>query len=171
MANDDSPLRRALRHTLLRDLKSLEAQIGAYPDDESVWRVVPGITNSAGTLALHMAGNLRHFFGAVLGESGYVRDRAGEFSSRNIDREDVITEVRLAAADVSAALDRMDDDRLAAAYPLPVAERNVGTGEFLVHLAGHLTYHLGQVDYHRRILTNDAKPVDNLSVKELPLAD
>ena len=164
-------LRDSLRFVVLRDLRSLDAQIAAYPDDDSLWQVVPGISNSAGNLSLHLAGNLRHFIGSVLGETGYVRDRVSEFASKGLSRDHLRSEVRLAIEDVDISLSTIDPRRLAEPFPTPIMERRVRTADFLVHLAAHLTYHLGQVDYHRRILTTEPATVENLSVLNLPLAD
>ena len=163
-------MRDSLRYVLVRDLKALDAQIAAYPDDESLWKTAPGITNSAGNLALHLTGNLRHFFGAVFGSTGYVRDRAAEFATKGMSRAQLREEVTQAIADVEKALGRIGEKELAGAYPLPIQDRRVSTPEFLVHLAVHLTYHLGQIDYHRRLLTPHPESVESLSVRELPEA-
>ena len=56
-----------LKRVLLRDLEGLRAQINAYAEEEQLWEVPEGISNSAGTLALHLVGNLRHFIGAQIG--------------------------------------------------------------------------------------------------------
>ena len=160
----------SLRFVLIRDLRSLDAQIAAYPDDESIWKVAPGISNSAGNLVLHLGGNLRHFIGATLGGTGYVRDRPAEFATKGLSRDELRNEVRTTITDVEAALETMGDEQFARAYPLPIQDRQVRTADFLVHLAAHLTYHLGQIDYHRRILTPDPKTVENLSIRELPEA-
>ena len=160
----------SLRVMLFRDLRSLDDQIAAYPDDESLWKIAPGIANSAGNLALHLVGNLRHFFGATLGGSGYVRDRDTEFSTRGLSRGEVRAQVQQAINEVDAALERVTAETLGSAYPLAIGEKSVRTAEFLVHLAVHLTYHLGQIDYHRRLLTKDPKIVENVSIRVLPEA-
>jgi uncharacterized damage-inducible protein DinB len=136
---------------MARELTTLKKELEAYPSEAEVWRVVPGIANSAGTLALHLAGNLRHFVGAVLGGTGYVRQRDFEFSARGVPRSELLAGIDAAIAEVGAALEGLDDAELGKEYPEPVANMRVDTGDFLVHLASHLAYHLGQVDYHRRI--------------------
>ncbi|MGI9043113.1 MAG: DinB family protein [Gemmatimonadaceae bacterium] len=163
-------LRDALRFLLVRDLRSLASQVAAYPDDGSVWLTTPGISNSAGNLVLHIVGNLRHFFGATLGSTGYVRNRESEFESRDLSREDLRRQIEATIEELETTLQNLDPERLGQAYPIPIADRQVRTGEFLAHLAVHLTYHLGQVDYHRRILTANPSAVENVTVKELPLA-
>jgi uncharacterized damage-inducible protein DinB len=161
-------LLESLRFLLLRDLRSLDQQVAAYPDDESLWITAPGISNSAGNLVLHLTGNLRHFFGATFGDTGYMRDRAAEFATKSLSREALRREIAAAIDDVETSLGRIDESQLDRAYPLAIAERQVRTADFLAHLAVHLTYHLGQIDYHRRLLTQDPIAVENVSVRELP---
>jgi hypothetical protein len=165
--SEPSLVRDALKVVMLRDLNSLDAEVAAYPDDASLWKAAPGITNTGGNLALHLAGNLRHFIGATLGGSGYVRNRDAEFATKGLTRDEVRAIVRSAIDEISAALEKIDDGVLSSIYPLPIAERRVVTGHFLIHLAAHFTYHLGQLDYHRRILTENPVAVENLSVKVL----
>lgn len=160
-------LRDTLRIMLLRELRTLDREIAVYPEDVSVWQTPPGISNSAGTLALHMAGNLRHFIGAVLGGSGYVRDREAEFSLKNLPRSELRAEIQAAITDIEGSVDRIGFEQLEAPYPLLLRDRRVLTADFLVHLAVHLGYHLGQVDYHRRLVTQDPQVVDALSNQEL----
>jgi hypothetical protein len=141
---------------LVRELKALRRQVEAYPDDASLWRSPAGIANPAGTLVLHLCGNLRHFVGKVLGGVEYVRDRDAEFSRRDVPRAELLAEIDATIEAVSAALGTPADARLSARYPMPIGGRMLTTSQFLVHLAAHLAYHLGQVDYHRRLLTEDA---------------
>jgi uncharacterized damage-inducible protein DinB len=157
-----------LRLLIGRELRAVKRELEAYPDDASVWRVVPGITNTGGTLALHLAGNLQHFLGAILGNSGYKRDRDAEFARRDVPRKELLAGIDAAIAAVDKTLQRVEADTLGAPYPEPVANRTVPTDFFLVHLASHLAYHLGQIDYHRRAVTGDSRTVDALSVRELP---
>ena len=83
-----------------RDLKSLKREISAYPDERDLWKVVPGISNSGGNLALHLAGNVRYFIGAVLGSNGYIRDRNAEFSRKDVPRAEVLTEIGYTGAEL-----------------------------------------------------------------------
>lgn len=156
-----------IRVVLARDLRAVAREVEAYPDDEALWRTAPGITNSTGTLALHLAGNLEHFIGAVLGRTGYVRDREAEFGTRDLTRAELRRRIDAAAEAVDATLTQLSPEQYAAEYPVPVGGRKLGTADFLVHLATHLAYHLGQMDYHRRILVADPATVDALSISEL----
>ncbi|MGD9629784.1 MAG: DinB family protein [Pyrinomonadaceae bacterium] len=138
-----------------RDLSKLKEEIALYGDEANLWKTDGGITNSAGNLTLHLIGNLRHFFGAVLGETGYVRDRDKEFSDGGVSRADLLAGVDQAAADVKATLAKLTADDLAKEYPIEVFGHPMTTEFFLVHLATHLNYHLGQINYHRRLLTRE----------------
>lgn len=140
---------------LRRDLKGLADQIEAYDDETDLWKTYPGITNSAGTLALHVAGNLQHFVGAQLTESGYVRDRQREFAARDVPRDELLAELQAADTALEAAAARLDSGSLTADYPLELAGVRLTVGTVLVHLAAHLGFHLGQVDYHRRVTTGE----------------
>lgn len=149
-----------LKVVLTRELRAFQRELDAYPDDASVWRPVPGLPNSGGTLALHVAGNLRHFLGAILGHDGYKRDRDAEFARRDVPRSELRAGIDAAIASVEQTLESLSDATLAAPYPEPIAKRSVSTDVFLVHLATHLAYHLGQLDYHRRAVTGNAQGAD-----------
>lgn len=162
------PVRDALRTLILRELRAVRREIEKYPDDASVWRAVPGIPNTAGTLALHLAGNLQHFLGAGLARDGYTRDRDAEFARRGVPRTELLAELDRATGSVDRALSQLTDDQMEAVYPLPLPTGRVNTLVWVMHLASHLAYHLGQLDYHRRVVTGDAAGVDAVSVRELP---
>lgn len=145
---------------LARELASLRAEVAAYPDDATCFAQVPGLPNSGGTLALHCAGNLRHFVGHALGGSGYVRDRAREFAARDVSRAQIDEELAAAEREVAEALARFDVARLDEPWPgeLP-GGMQASVRLMLQHLTSHVAYHLGQVDYHRRMVTGDARSV------------
>ena len=140
-----------LSRVLDRDLKCLAKQIEAYETDEDVWKLVPGVGNSPGTLAVHIAGNIQHYIGKHLGGSDYVRDRDAEFSRREVPRSVILEELDAARSALQAGLTELDDGTLREEYPEKVGA-HLSVGQFMVHLVAHLGYHLGQVDYHRRII-------------------
>jgi uncharacterized damage-inducible protein DinB len=158
---------RDLRRILLRDLDTLRAELEAYPREEQIWEAPEGIRNTAGTLALHLAGNLHHYVGAVLGEMPYVRDRPGEFGDRDVPRVELLARVAAAREAVERVLADLSEDRLAEPFPVEVAGVRPPTGRFLMHLAVHFGYHLGQLDYHRRTVTGDPDGVGAQSVAVL----
>jgi len=150
-----------------RDLRCFMREVAAFPDDATLWRSLPGIANSAGNLALHVAGNLRHFVGGVLGESGYLRQRELEFSRREGSRAEVCALLERAAAEVEAGLRALTEESLAQPYPQAVMGHQPPTGRFLMHLAAHLAFHLGQAGYLRRALTGEAGATGGMDLQEL----
>lgn len=137
-----------------RDLNKLKEEIGLYSDEADLWKTANGISNSAGNLCLHLTGNLQHFFGAVLGETGYLRDRDLEFSDKYVSREKMLADIDTTLTGVRSTLERLTDDDFAKEYPIEVFGHPMTTGFFLTHLATHFNYHLGQINYHRRLLAS-----------------
>jgi uncharacterized damage-inducible protein DinB len=153
-----------------RDLRTLAREIEAYPDERDLWQLPPGAANSAGTLALHLAGNVQYYLGAGLGGTGYRRDRPAEFAERNVPRAELLRRIEAARAAVRAAAERAGEAQVAADFPEVVGGVRVNAGEYLIHLLAHFAYHLGQIDYHRRLVTGDSRGVDAMRVAELPSA-
>lgn len=162
-----SDLRCAVRLVLLRELDAFCREIDAFAGDDLVWKTVPGVTNSCGNLAMHVAGNLQHYIGARLGATGYVRDRDLEFSRRSGTQAEIVTELRRAREVVQDVLTRLPDAAWNQEYPEAVGGARLPTGEFLVHLASHLAFHLGQAGYLRRVLTGENRSVGPVSVPAL----
>jgi hypothetical protein len=156
-----------VRSTMVRDLDGFIAELRAYPDEASVWALPPGFLNSGGTLAMHAAGNLRHFIGTVLGETSYVRDRDREFAARGVPRAELIAELEAARADVDGILRVLDPERVDEVFPIRIGGEQLGTSRVLVHLATHLAWHLGQIDYHRRAVCAVAQSVGALGLAAL----
>lgn len=159
-----------LHAILLRDLRGLRREVEAYPDDDAVWALPPGIANSCGTLVLHLAGNLRLYAGHVLGHIAYERDRPREFAARGLPRAELLAELDAAIDAVDRALPRASAAVLESEFPLPIGAVRVNTQEFLVHCAAHLAYHLGQVDYHRRLTAGSSVTVNTMAPSELSSA-
>lgn len=135
-----------------RDLNKLKEEINLYTDEEKVWEVKEGISNSGGNLCLHLCGNLQHFIGAQLGDSGYIRNRDAEFKLKNIARTKLIDEIDATLSVVNDTLEQVSKKDLDKVYPQQVFGEPMTTEYFLLHLAGHLNYHLGQINYHRRLI-------------------
>lgn len=138
-----------------RDLDVLAREVSLYPDDASLWQEVPGQPTLGGNLALHLVGNLRHFLGAVLAGSGFTRERELEFNQRGLSRERLAADIQTARSEVAAALEALDPARLEQPFPEPIRDHQLPTRMVLVHLITHLSFHLGQLDYHRRAATED----------------
>lgn len=137
---------------MLRDLDTLEREIIQYPTLESIWTVRGDIKNTAGNLCLHLCGNLQHFIGAILGQSGYIRDREKEFALKNISAKELVSEVIRTKESIKAALQKLEPAVLDKEYPIAVFNYPMTTQYFLIHLSAHLGYHLGQINYHRRLV-------------------
>jgi len=133
-----------------RDILKLREEVEKYGDEADLWLKHCDQPNSGGTLALHLCGNLRYFIGAILGNSGYVRDRDAEFAMQNVPRVEILTAIDETREVVSATLTKLTDDGFAKTYPIEALGYSMTTEYFLVHLASHLSYHLGQINYHRR---------------------
>lgn len=143
-----------LKQLFTSDLEKLKTEISSYTDEMNLWKISGDIKNSGGNLCLHLCGNLQHFIGAVLGNSGYVRNRDAEFSKKNVSVKELVKEVELTITAVENTLNHLKEERLGEKYPRNVFGYEMTTEYFLIHLAAHLNYHLGQINYHRRLLDN-----------------
>ena len=146
-------LKQILIELYERDLNKLRAEIEQYSNEVDLWKTSGEVTNSAGNLCQHLAGNLQHFFGAVLGSSGYVRDREAEFAFKEITRADLLSGIDAAEAAVKDTLAKLSEEDFETTYPIDVFGQPMTTGHFLTSLATHFNYHLGQINYHRRLLS------------------
>ena len=138
-----------------RDLARLIQELTAFPDTASIWKIAPGVSNAAGTLALHLEGGLRHFIGLRLGRIDYTRDRPLEFSARGVDRVELIARLEAVQASIPTVIAALTDAELDTVDPQNGTDKPLTTRQWLIHLYGHLSYHLGQIDYLRRVATGD----------------
>jgi len=141
-----------LRKVFLKDLEKLKEEIGLYRNESDLWKTEKEIANSAGNLCLHLVGNLNTYFGAVIGKTGYIRNRDQEFSVKNIPQKELVRMVENTIAMMNKVMKTMTDEELELEYPLLVLKEKTSTGYFLFHLSSHLGYHLGQINYHRRLI-------------------
>lgn len=141
-----------LKSLFSRDLNKLKLEIASYQNESQIWAIDKDISNSAGNLTLHLIGNINHFIGNQIGETGYQRNRELEFSAKDIPQSELIQRIEQTNIVVTTALDKLTIADLDKNYPLIVFEKEMTTGFFLVHLSTHLAYHLGQINYHRRLL-------------------
>ena len=141
-----------LKSLFERDLLKLKSEIESYSLESDLWLVERSISNSAGNLAMHLIGNLNHFVGAQLGNTRYVRDREYEFSGKNIPKQTLLQQIDDTLAMLHSTLDGLSESKLQEDYPKIVFREKMSVEFFLVHLTTHLAYHLGQINYHRRLL-------------------
>ena len=150
-------LKAALLEIFERDLNKLKDEINLYKDEESLWIVMGEVSNSSGNLCLHLIGNLNHFIGALLGETGFVRDRESEFSSKNVSREELSENIEKTIKTVVESLDKLSDEDFDKDFPIEKHGTAQKIDYILLHLLTHLNYHLGQINYHRRLLQTSEK--------------
>jgi hypothetical protein len=141
-----------LRTLFENDLDKLIVEISLFKDEASVWTTKEGITNSAGNLALHLIGNLNHFIGKTLGDSGYERKRDDEFSLKNIPREKLISDINDLKGTIKNIIPKLSSEDLKKDFPLAIRDEVFSTQVMLIYLLAHLNYHLGQVNYLRRMM-------------------
>ena len=143
-----------LKFLFNRDLTKLKEELELYTNEENIWQIDGNILNSAGNLTLHLIGNLNTYIGAEFGKTGYLRNRPEEFSLRDVPREELIGKIEDTIKVLNATLPMLTGEQMNGEYPQVVFDRAVSTEYMLIHLASHLGYHLGQVNYHRRLLDN-----------------
>jgi len=144
-----------LKSLFARDLQRLKNEIELYNEERNIWRIENEIANSAGNLCLHLVGNLRTYIGKEIGKTDYVRNRELEFSARDISKDELLTRIEETILIVNRSLDKVTPEELLMEFPILVLEKPTSMEYLLIHLATHLNYHLGQVNYHRRILDQD----------------
>ena len=143
----------SLIELFIRDLNKLNDEILAYPDEYSLWEVDASIKNSGGNLAIHIIGNLNHFIGAHIGSTNYIRQRDKEFNDKNVPRELIVDHIKDIKNILIDVLSSLNNEVLSRNYPIEVFGKPMSTEYFLIHLYGHLNYHLGQINYNRRLLS------------------
>jgi len=143
-----------LKSLFARDLNRLKKEIELYRDESSIWKVEKNIANSAGNLCLHLIGNLNTYIGKEIGKTDYVRNRELEFSLKNVRRTELLDQIDKTIQMINQSLDKLNENTLQDEYPILVFEEKTSTEYLLIHLTTHLTYHLGQINYHRRLIDN-----------------
>ena len=142
----------SLKTLFNRDLNKLQEEIELYKNEVNLWKIEKGISNSAGNLCLHLIGNLNSYIGSELGKTDYIRNRDLEFSLINVSKAELLNRIEKTKVVVNNALEVITSKKLEEEYPLLVFENKTTTAFFLIHLSTHLAYHLGQINYHRRLL-------------------
>jgi hypothetical protein len=145
-------LKDTISELFIRDLNKLREEISLYKNESDLWILKPGISNSAGNLTLHLIGNLKHFIGATLGNTGFIRERDKEFSLKNVPVKEIISEVENTLKIVRTTLNTLPSTDLEKEFPVEIFGNKVSTQWMLIHLMSHLNYHLGQINYHRRLV-------------------
>lgn len=145
-------LTQTLKTLFRKELEKLKREIELYQEESKLWIIKKAITNPGGNLCLHLIGNLNNYIGKELGHTGYIRNRDLEFSQKGVPRDELLKKIDGTVRMVEQVLDTITDQQLEEEYPVIVFAEKMTTGFFLVHLLAHLSYHLGQINYHRRLL-------------------
>ena len=151
-----------LAELFARDLGRLRREIESFTADAALWQALPGIANAAGNLALHLEGNLREYIGRQLGGIAYVRARPLEFSTKDLPRSELAARIAALEASIPGVVASLSPEALEARFPEDVLGEPLPARHFLMHLYGHLTYHLGQINYLRRIADQPGLPNSNM---------
>ena len=141
-----------LKKLFARDLNKLKAEIQLYHDEKKIWTTGENISNSAGNLCLHLVGNLNAYIGVGLANTNYTRQRELEFSLKDIARVELIQKIEATMQVVETGLNNLREGQLQEEFPILIWDKPTETGYTLIHLLTHLNYHLGQINYHRRLL-------------------
>lgn len=143
---------KSLQEIFERDLTKLSQEIEAYANERKLWHTEKNIANSAGNLCLHLVGNLNTYIGKTLGKTNYIRNRDLEFSQKDESKETLLKMISETRDIVKTSLSKISTTQINEQFPVKVFEETTSTGFMLIHLATHLSYHLGQINYHRRLL-------------------
>lgn len=141
-----------LKILFTRDLERLKTEIELYANESNLWKVDKDITNSAGNLCHHLIGNLNTYIGKEIGKTNYIRNRELEFSSMNIPKVELLKKIDETILVVNNSLNKLKPEDLLKEFPIIIFDKATSTEYILLHLTTHLAYHLGQINYHRRLL-------------------
>jgi len=145
-------LKQSLLKIFERDLERLKLEISLFENESDLWIIAGDVKNSSGNLCLHVCGNLKYFVGSVLGGTDFIREREVEFSSKNVPRNKLLENCNETLFVVKSTLEQITEQVLQNNYPINVFNEKMTTEFFLIHLTTHLNYHLGQINYLRRLL-------------------
>lgn len=145
-------MKTIIKSLLIKNLSQLIVEVESYPKNSDLWLNSGKITNPGGNLTLHLIGNLNHFIGATLGNTGYIRHRENEFNQKDIPIEDLVISINKTIEMVALTLDQLEEEKFETDFPIDVFGEKIKTGDFLFYLTTHFAYHLGQINYHRRNL-------------------
>ncbi|NHA06642.1 DUF1572 family protein [Mucilaginibacter sp. HC2] len=135
-----------------RDLRKLIEEVNLFKNEEDLWRTQGTVKNPAGNLVLHLIGGLNHLIGKTLAKSGYVRNRDEEFSRKGVKREELVTGLEELILLINRTIKSLTPEQMDGEFPIFFDKPHTSVSYVLVQLMAHLNYHLGQVNYIRRVL-------------------
>ena len=135
-----------------RDLLQLITEVNLFSKEENLWKTEGSVKNSSGNLVLHIIGGLTYLVGTTLAHTGYVRDRDQEFIRKGVERTEMVAQLETLIPMISNTFNALTPEQMEADFPIFFDQPNTSTSYVLVKLLSHLNYHLGQVNYLRRVL-------------------
>jgi uncharacterized protein DUF1572 len=135
-----------------KNLNNLKEDISAYGNEGDLWKLAGDIKNTPGNLCLHICGNLKHNIGAIIGKNGYVRNRDSEFARKNVPKSELLKEVDNTIEMISPVLSKLTDDDMKVEFPADAFSQGGTIALIILRVAAHMGYHLGQINYHRRLI-------------------
>ena len=121
--------------------------------NEQFWRKPYPYGNSVGHLVLHLTGNLSYYIGALVAETGYVRDRDKEFTDTHPPHKDeALRAFDQTVAMVVATIRKQSEEDWAKAYTAEREPEAQNRFQVFVRCAGHAYHHVGQIVYLSREL-------------------
>ena len=135
-----------------RDISKLIEEVSLFKNEEDLWRIQGSVKNPAGNLALHIIGGLNHLIGATLARTGYVRNRDQEFTRKGVERKVLVAQLEELIPMINKTINALTPEQMEAEYPIFFDKPKTSVSYVLVQLFAHLNYHLGQVNYLRRML-------------------
>ena len=122
-------------------------ELAAPLTEKQFWTNPFSYGNSFGHLVLHLTGNLNYYIGAQIANTGYVRDRAREFTDPNPpSKEEALKRLDHAVAMVIQTIRAQSPEDWSRPYS------GVGTNcgnrlDMTVQCAAHMQHHIGQMIY------------------------
>jgi len=134
------------------NLQSLHNEINSFEHEEDLWEIKGTIKNPPANIAMHMCGNLKHYIGHGIGNNGYIRNRDLEFSIKGLSKEQILNEINSTIEALDAVFEKLTYDDLLKNYEHDYYGENKKIAFVLSILSQHLGYHLGQINYYRRLI-------------------
>jgi len=135
-----------------RDILKLKEEVDLFRNEENLWKTSGSVKNSSGNIVLHIIGGLNYLIGATLGQTEYIRNRDQEFIRKDVPRAELLSGLDELVPMVREILGKLTAQQMEDDFPIFFDRPKTSTSYVLVQLALHLNYHLGQVNYLRRIL-------------------
>jgi uncharacterized damage-inducible protein DinB len=132
-----------------KKLAGVVQELAAPLSDEQFWAKPFTFGNSFGHLVLHLTGNLNYYIGAQIAGTGYVRDRALEFSDATLpSKAEVLKKFDQAIEMVLGAINNQTAEDWSKAYAAVGVDASDRFAVVLLCVT-HLHHHIGQMMYLR----------------------